>query len=84
MGGVDGPAHPYCYARAHPPRMAQSIEDVVVGMGETLIARQVLTSHIYLSMSFEQRKDMVKEFNSMLSQRYREQCGELETAALDG
>jgi len=80
----EGWAHSHCYARAHPPLLAQSIEDVVSGMSETALARDVLTSHIYLAMSFEQRLQMVREFNTLLSQRYRERCAELETAATNG
>ena len=61
-----GFSHPHCYAIAHPPRKAETIRDVVNGMGDPLLARTVLLD--FFAGFPEWHEMIITEFNRRIAE----------------
>lgn len=68
----EGSSHLHCYAIAHPPRKAETVGDVMNGMGDPLLGRTVLLDFLD---GFPQWHEMiVAEFNRRMAELHERRC----------
>ena len=68
--GNGGAAHRHCYEKEHPPRAAQSIYDMARGIGDPVLAAEVIHEMVPQDLA----RDIVAAFNVRLMKAWRRRC----------
>jgi hypothetical protein len=70
IGTGTGAAHRHCYYKQHPPRAAQTIFEMARGVGDPMLAAQVIAEMMPPNLGC----DMVSEFNRRLMKQWLRLC----------
>jgi hypothetical protein len=68
--GNGGAAHRHCYEKAHQPRAAQSIYDMARGIGDPVLAAEVMHEMVPNDLA----REIVAAFNVRLMKAWRRRC----------